>query len=509
MKGEVMSMNRTSETGSVAGQIFQTEYGHFIGGDWVGGDGGETIEMRNPATGGLLSRIQSGTASDVERAVEAARAAFPKWSRSPLQDRQQLLMQMAQRLMARLPDYAMMETLDNGKPISESQTFDVPLAAGMFAYYAGVVFSLHGETLDYPNAICLVHREPIGVCAQIIPWNVPLVMMATKLAPALAAGNTVVLKPSEICCLSVLEFIRDIADILPPGVVNVVTGYGSQVGEPLVTHPQVRKVAFTGSPATARKIMNYASVNIIPQTLELGGKSAQIVCEDADLDAAAEAAAICTVFNKGEVCLSGSRVLAHHRVHDEFVERFSRILKTIRIGDPTDPTTQLGPQASQAQLDKICRYLELGRQEGAEVVAGGRRAEAGSLADGFFMQPTIFSGVSNTMKIARDEIFGPVMCVMPWKDEEEALRIANDSHYGLAGGLWTRDLARAHRMSRALEAGTIWVNRYYNFVPGAPIGGVKGSGFGREACMETLNHYTQLKSVVINLDEGPLGAFGQ
>jgi acyl-CoA reductase-like NAD-dependent aldehyde dehydrogenase len=387
--------------------------------------------------------------------------------------------------------------------------FDLPMAIEQFELFSGASWFFHGESIDAPNTVGVVIREPLGVCAQIIPWNVPLIMMAAKLAPALAAGNTVVLKPSEIVCLSVLEFFREMADLIPPGVVNVVTGYGPNIGEALVTHPKVRKVAFTGSRPTAQKLIQYASVNIIPQTMELGGKSANIVCEDADLDAAAEGAAMSTILNKGEVCLAGSRVFVHANVHDAFLEKFLSLLKRVKPGDPVDQSTQLGPQASKAQFEKISGYLEVGKREGARVLAGGAKADYKACPQGHYIEPTIFADVRNDMRIAQEEIFGPVTSVIPWKDEAEMIAMANDSAYGLGGGLWTRDLARAHRVARALETGTVWVNRYYNFLGGMPIGGYKQSGFGREFALEVLNHYSLTKSVIINLAEGPIGVFGQ
>ncbi|MBB3228216.1 acyl-CoA reductase-like NAD-dependent aldehyde dehydrogenase [Luteibacter sp. Sphag1AF] len=482
-------------------------YGHFINGKWVDGHSGQTIELTNPATRQTLAHIQSGDAVDVDRAVNAAYDAFPKWSRSSPAQRQTVLRAIADRLRARQLEYAMMDTLNNGKTITEAYTHDITGAIGLFEYYAGAAFHLHGEVADFADSTMITHREPIGVVAQIIPWNVPLMMAALKLAPALTAGCTVVLKPAETVCVSVLEFIKDIADVLPPGVINVVTGYGHIVGEPLVTHPKVRKVAFTGSRGTAQKIMNYAAVNIIPQTLELGGKSANIVCEDADLDAAAESVVITTIFNKGEVCLAGSRVFVHKKVREEFVDKLTRLFAKVKQGDPTDPATRLGAQSSKAQYDRVLSYIEQGKKEGASVLVGGGPASIRGLENGLFIQPTIFTDVRNDMVIAQEEIFGPVTDLFTWEDEADMLSMVNDNIYGLGGGLWTRNLNRAHRISRAMETGMVWVNRYYNFKPGQPIGGVKQSGFGRESTFETLMHYTNTKSVVINLEEGGYGDF--
>lgn len=412
-------------------------------------------------------------------------------------------------MRARIQDYAMLESLNNGKPLMEAMHFDLPMAIEQFEMFAGSAFHLHGESISTPTALGIVHREPLGVCAQIIPWNVPLIMMAAKIAPALAAGNTIVLKPSEIVCLGVMEFFKQMADIIPPGVVNVITGYGPNIGEALVTHPKVRKVAFTGSRPTAQKLIQYASVNVIPQTMELGGKSANIVCEDADLDAAAEGAAMSVVLNKGEVCLAGSRVFVHEKIKDAFLEKFQANLRKVKLGDPTDPTTQMGPQASKMQLDKISSYLELGPKEGATLLMGGKAAKVSGFDKGYFIEPTIFTDVKNNMRIAQEEIFGPVSTVITWKDDEEVVRMANDTTYGLGGGLWTQNLRRAHKITQAIETGTIWVNRYYNFVPGMPVGGYKQSGFGREFAQEVLHHYTLTKSVIINLEEGSIGVFGR
>ena len=487
--------------------VFQEEYGHFINGQWEQGESGKTITQFNPATGEVLSRIQAGSAPDVDRAVKAARAAFPHWSRSTAQARQVLLNEMAARLRRRADDFALMESLNNGKTLTEARLYDLSIACGQFDLFAGAAFALHGNTYDYPDTIGLVHREAIGVCAQIIPWNIPLVMVALKLAPALAAGNTVVLKPSETVCLSVMEFMKEMADIIPAGVVNVITGYGEDVGQALVAHPEVRKVSFTGSVPTARKIIQYAAVNIIPQTMELGGKSAHIICKSADLDAAAESAALSTVFNKGEACIAGSRVFVHRAVREQFLEKFVGIVSRVRQGNPLSASTQIGASAFKAHHDRVVGYLNLAKEEGAKVLIGGGAATGGELANGLFIQPTILDEVRYDMRVAQEEIFGPVTSVITWDDEAEMIRQANGTRYGLAGGVWTRDLSQAHEIARALDTGVVWVNRYYNLPVGIPVGGYKQSGFGREMALDILNAYTITKSVVINLKEGPLGIF--
>lgn len=503
-------MNDMSQGNPFARPSIQEEYGHFIGGQWVQGSNDRKIALKNPATGEHLAWIQAGNADDARRAVDAAAAAFPAWSQTSPAERQGIYNEIVRRLQARLPDFAMLETLNNGKPIVEGLMFDVPGTIEQFQIFAGLPWSMAGKTLNRANGIALSLREPKGVCALIIPWNVPLLMMAWKIAPAIVTGNTVVLKPSEIVCLSVLEFVKEIADLLPPGVLNVVTGHGADVGEAIVTDPRVRMVSLTGSQQTARRLLEYSQANIIPQSLELGGKSAMIVCEDADLEAAAEALVMTTVFGKGEVCVAGSRVLVHDKIRDKFLDRVTAILESVRIGDPTQPHTQLGAMASQQQFDKVMKYLELGQAEGATLATGGARADGQGLEAGYFIRPTLFTDVRNDMRIAQEEIFGPVSCVIGWKDEEEALRIANDSKYGLAGGMWTRDINRAFRLSKGIEAGLVWVNRWFNFIGGVSGGPYKSSGFGKSMGHDAaLENYTHDKLVLVNLTEGPLGIFAR
>lgn len=485
---------------------FRPEYGVFINGAWESGHSGETIELVNPATNAPLARIAAGDAVDVRLAVDAAEVAFRSWAHTSPAQRQELLSELSRRLRARVDDFAMLETIGNGCTINESTGFLVPFAAEQFDMFAGTAWNHTGSTRTSGTRLGLVHRVPLGVCAQIIPWNAPLLMFAAKVAPALAAGNAVVVKPSEIACLSVLAFMDEIADIVPPGLINVVTGYGAAVGEPLVTDRRVRKVAFTGSRPTARTLMHYAATNIISQTMELGGKSANIVCADADLDAAAEGVAMSTVVAKGEFCMAGSRVFVHDAVYDEFLERVSATLDKVVIGDPTSPRTSLGPLASKAQLKKVTEYMDLGAQE-ARLLHGGGSVSVPDLPHGNFVEPTIFVDVDNSMRIAQEEIFGPVTTVLRWSDENEMIAQANDTVYGLSGGVWTGDLSTAHRLAGRLDTGSVFINQYYNMMENMPIGGTKESGVGREYGHEVLDHYSSTKSVIINMRPGKIGIF--
>jgi acyl-CoA reductase-like NAD-dependent aldehyde dehydrogenase len=481
---------------------FQQEYGHFIGGQWVASESGETFEAINPATGDLLARVQSGNAQDVDKAVTAARQAFSTWGRTPAAERAQILLEIANRLEKRRDEFALMETLGNGKPIREPLFFDIPFCLDHYRYFAAAARMLSGETIRVGDDLVLIEHEPLGVCAQIIPWNAPLSMVALKLAPALAAGNTVVLKPAEQACLSVLEFVKEISDLVPPGVINVVTGFGPTAGAPLAQHPGVNKVAFTGETVTGRLIIQYTSENIIPATLELGGKSPFIVFPDCDLEQVIEGVALNLCVQAGQMCAQGSRIFVHEDLYETFVQRAVERARRIRIGDPTDMETELGPLVSREQLEKVLNYIEVGKQEGARLLCGGGRPRGKLFEKGYYVEPTLFGDVTNSMRIAQEEIFGPVLGILRWRDYEQMIHEANDVIYGLAAGIWTSNLKLAHETARRLQAGAVWINRYYNFKSGAPIGGYKKSGFGREAGLETLKyHYSQTKSVVL--------AFGQ
>jgi aldehyde dehydrogenase len=483
----------------------------LIDGRWVPADDGETFAVTDPATGAELARLPRMGATETERAIAAAAGALGAWRSTSAATRGRLLRRWADAIEERTGALAELITAEEGKPLAEAAG-EIAYAASFLEWFGEQAKRVYGEGIPAPAADrrLLVTREAVGVGAGITPWNFPAAMITRKAGAALAAGCTLVVKPSEKAPLTALALARLAEEVgIPAGVVNVVTGYGAAVGEALVTHPDVRKVAFTGSVATARRIIQYASENVIPQTLELGGKSAHIVCADADIDAAVEAATMSTVLNKGEVCLAGSRMFLHEAIEEEFLEKFKDSLSKIRQGDPMDPATQLGAQASQMQMDKVQSYLKLAIEEGATAHIGGARNSDAALAKGHYIQPTIFTNVANDMRIAQEEIFGPVTTTMTWKDEDEMIKRANHTTYGLAGGVWTRDIYRAHRIARQLETGTVWINRYYNLKPNMPVGGYKQSGYGREFSHEVLNHYTQTKSVIVNLDDRKVGMFDQ
>jgi acyl-CoA reductase-like NAD-dependent aldehyde dehydrogenase len=476
----------------------------FVGGEWRDSLSGETFQTINPATGEPITHLALAGDEDVDLAVRAARQAFEEgaWAKMSAADRGKILWKIGDLLMQYADEVAYLETIDCGKPIAESRTIDIPMVAELFQYYAGWTTKIHGETIPVKGPFFnYTLREPLGVVAAISPWNFPLLLASWKIAPALAAGNTVIAKPSEQTSLSLLRLAEITQEAgLPAGAFNVVTGPGSRVGAALVRHPGVDKIAFTGETSTGQQIMREAAGTLKKITLELGGKSPNIVLADADLDQAARGAFVGIFYNKGEVCAAGSRLFVEESVHDQLMDRLIARTKKAAPGDPLNPKTRLGPLASRAQLEKVTQYVEIGKQEGARLVVGGDRPQIGD-GNGFFFNPTIFDEVSNSMKIAQEEIFGPVLATIRVKDINDAIRQANETIYGLAAAVWTKDIKKAHRVARELKAGTVWINTYNIYDVASPFGGYKKSGFGRELGMHALEHYTQVKSVWVDLSE--------
>lgn len=484
------------------------EYRHFIDGQWRASASGKTIDVLNPANGDVITRVPAGDARDVDAAVAAAQKAFAAWGKSSPIERQGILLEIAARIEKRAAHYAALETMNVGKPIREATLIDIPLAIDHFRFYAGALRALHGLTQSVdPDTLHLTLREPLGVVAHILPWNFPLLLVAWKLGPSLAAGNTVVMKPAEQTPVTALELANDLRDLLPPGVFNVVTGYGPDVGAPLASHPGVRKLSFTGETTTGRLILQYASENIVPATMELGGKSPHIIFPDANVERALEGVMIGVFLNQGEVCCAGSRLFVHDAIYDRFVGRLVEKVRGIKMGDPMQQDTQIGALVSREQMEKVLSYIEIGKQEGATVLCGGTRALDPPFSKGFFVKPTVLGDVRNTMRVAQEEIFGPVICVIRWKDYDAMIAEANDVAYGLGAGLWTENLPLAVKTAKALQSGTVWINTYNALFAGAPFGGYKKSGFGRECAFETLMHYTQTKSVFVNTADKPLGLY--
>ncbi|MFM9916192.1 MAG: aldehyde dehydrogenase [Rhizobacter sp.] len=492
---------------------FKKRYGNYIGGQWVAPAKGQYFENITPITGKAFCEIPRSTAEDVERALDAAHAAKAAWGKTSPTERANILNKIADRIEANLPMLAAAETWDNGKPIRETTFADLPLAVDHFRYFAGCIRAQEGMISTIDDKTYAYHfHEPLGVVGQIIPWNFPLLMAVWKLAPALAAGNCVVLKPAEQTPVSILVLMEVIGDLLPPGTLNVVNGFGLECGKPLASSPRIAKIAFTGETTTGRLIMQYAAQNLIPVTLELGGKSPNVFFadvmdkDDAFFDKALEGFALFAL-NQGEVCTCPSRALIQESIYDRFIERAVKRVAAIKQGNPLDMETMIGAQASSEQLEKIVSYLDLGKQEGAQCLTGGARATmTGDLAGGYYVQPTVFKG-HNKMRIFQEEIFGPVLSVTTFKDEEEALAIANDTLYGLGAGVWSRNGNVAFRMGRGIQAGRVWTNCYHQYPAHAAFGGYKQSGIGRENHKMMLDHYQQTKNLLVSYDENKMGFF--
>ncbi|BDG37581.1 aldehyde dehydrogenase [Saccharococcus caldoxylosilyticus] len=492
---------------------FKKRYENFIGGKWVPPVDGEYFENISPVTGQAYCEVPRSKAADIELALDAAHAAKDAWGRTSPAERARILNKIADRMEENLEMLAVVETWENGKPIRETLNADIPLAIDHFRYFAGCIRAEEGTLAEIDhNTVAYHFKEPLGVVGQIIPWNFPLLMAAWKLAPALAAGNCVVLKPAEQTPTSILVLMELIQDLLPPGVVNIVNGFGLEAGKPLASNPRVAKVAFTGETTTGRLIMQYASQNIIPVTLELGGKSPNIFFEDVAskddefFDKAIEGFTLFAL-NQGEVCTCPSRALIQESIYDKFMERALERVKQIKQGNPLDTETMIGAQASSEQLEKILSYIDIGKQEGAELLIGGERNYLeGDLKNGYYVKPTVFKG-HNKMRIFQEEIFGPVVAVTTFKDKDEALAIANDTLYGLGAGVWTRDINTAYRFGRGIQAGRVWTNCYHIYPAHAAFGGYKMSGFGRETHKMMLEHYQQTKNLLVSYSPKKLGLF--
>lgn len=486
----------------------QEKYGLFIGGEWCDASDGGTFESHCPANGDLLATCAEATKEDVDRAVDVAWKAFETWKKVEVAERADILMKIADVIEENAEHLAMVESLDNGKPIRETLNMDIPFSVDHFRYFAAALRSEEGSaTMLDNNTLSLILREPIGVVGQIVPWNFPFLMAAWKLAPVLAAGDCTVFKPSSSTSLSVLELARLTKDILPAGVFNVITGGGSRSGQWMLDHPGFRKLAFTGSTEIGLNVAKAAAEKLIPATLELGGKSANIFFPDCDFDMAIDGLQLGILFNQGQVCCAGSRVFVHEDIYDKFVEEAVKAFKNVKVGMPWDPETQMGAQIYERHMNDILRDIENGVEEGAKVACGGKRITDGEMAKGFFVEPTLLVDVTNDMKVAQEEIFGPVAVVIKFKTEDEVIKMANDSRYGLGGAVWTRDINRAIRVARAVETGRMWVNTYNSIPAGAPFGGYKESGIGRETHKSMLDHYSQKKNIMINLSEMPSGLY--
>ena len=493
--------------------LIKSKFDNFIGGKWVAPVRGQYFDSFSPVSGQVLAQVARSTAEDIELALDAAHKAFHGWSRTPAADRSKILLKIADRIEDNLATIALVETLDNGKPIRETTYADIPLMADHFRYFAGALRAQEGSLSEIDHDTVAYHfHEPLGVIGQIIPWNFPLLMAAWKLAPALAAGNCIVMKPAEQTPIGILVLLELIGDLLPEGVLNIVNGYGAEAGKALGMSKRIAKIAFTGSTVTGKTIAHYAADNLIPATLELGGKSPNIFfadvmeADDEYFDKALEGFALFAL-NQGEVCTCPSRALVQESIYDKFMERAIKRVQAIKQGSPLDMSTMIGAQASNDQMNKILSYIDIGKQEGADLLTGGTRAHlGGELENGYYINPTVFHG-KNNMRIFQEEIFGPVLSVTTFKDDEEALTIANDTVFGLGSGVWTRNGNRAYHFGRGIQAGRVWTNCYHIYPAHAAFGGYKESGIGRETHKMMLDHYQQTKNMLVSYSTKPLGFF--
>ncbi|MFO7719863.1 MAG: aldehyde dehydrogenase family protein [Gillisia sp.] len=492
---------------------FKEKYGNFIGGKFVEPVKGEYFDNVSPIDGKVFTKAARSTQEDIDLALDAAHQAFPTWSKTSATERSNMLLRIAQVMEDNLEYLATLETIDNGKPIRESRAADIPYCIDHFRYFAGVIRADEGSISEHDqHTVSIVLHEPVGVVGEIIPWNFPMLMLAWKIAPALAAGCTVIVKPAEQTPTSVMCLMELIGDILPAGVLNIVTGFGNEAGQALATSNRIAKLSFTGSTETGRKVYQNAAENIIPVTMELGGKSPNIFFpsvadhDDAFFSKAIEGA-LMFALNQGEICTTPSRILVHESIADLFIEKMVARIKKIKSGNPLDPETMIGSQVSKGQFDKILSYINIGKEEGAEVLAGGDAGNYdGELANGYYIQPTILKG-NNKMRVFQEEIFGPVVALTTFSSTEEAIEIANDTIYGLGAGVWSRDAHELFQVPKAIQAGRVWVNQYNTYPAHAPFGGVKQSGFGRENHKMALDHYRQVKNMLVSYDKEPVGFF--
>lgn len=492
-------MSTTSLDNSTANTNYQTKL--LIGGRWVDSVSGETIPVTNPFTGEKICDIAAAQAADVDLAVEAASKAAPGWAALPAHERGRLLLKLADRIEAETQELAKLEATDTGHPIRDCLSLDVPRTALCFRYFGGMADKLEGSVIPVDAGFLnYVEREPIGVVGAIVPWNFPLMFTSWKMGPALAAGNTVVIKPSEITPLSTLrigELIQEVG--FPDGVVNIVAGYGHTAGSRIAEHPGIGKISFTGSTGTGRRIVEMSAGNLKKVQLELGGKGPNIIFPDANLPAAVGGSAFAIFHNQGQACIAGSRIIVHDDIADEFLGQFVALAKSIRLGDPLDPQTEMGPLTSKVHQERVLAFVDVTREQGGTVLTGGKHPGRDDLSNGYFVEPTIVLAKA-TDRVAREEVFGPFVTVLTFKTDEEALEIANGTDYGLGAGLWTQDLTRAHRFAKNIHAGMVWINCYKRVHPGSPFGGVGMSGYGREMGFEAMREYTQPKSVWVNVD---------